>query len=72
MNETELTRALSVGEAVSVGGLLLACAQLVVDIWRARQDRALLVLQPSEKSETGKLAQAATAGRGAGKTRRQG
>lgn len=55
----EATRAFGVGEAVAVGGFLLACAQLVVDIWRARQDRALLVLQLSEKNETGELAQVA-------------
>lgn len=55
----EATRAFGVTEAVAIGGFLLACARTVVDIWRARQDRALLVLQLSEKNETGELAQVA-------------
>lgn len=42
----EATRGLS--EAMLMGGFLLQCAQLAVQIWQARQDRALLVLALAE------------------------
>ncbi|MEQ8823212.1 MAG: DUF1353 domain-containing protein [Filomicrobium sp.] len=42
---------LGVGEAAAIGAFLTGCADLVVRIWRARQDRALLILQLAEADE---------------------
>jgi hypothetical protein len=44
----EATRALGLTEAMAVGSFLASAAQLVVQIWQARQDRALLVLALAE------------------------
>ncbi|MEH2626091.1 hypothetical protein V1292_004146 [Bradyrhizobium sp. AZCC 1719] len=44
-------RALNVTEAMAIGGFLVQCAQVIIEIWSARQDRLLLVqaLVNSEK-----------------------
>ena len=42
------TRALCLSEAMATAGFLTSCAQLAVQIWQARQDRALLVLALAE------------------------
>ena len=36
------TRAFSTTEATAIAGFLLQCAQVILEIWRARQDRLLL------------------------------
>ena len=43
------TRAWS--EAMAVAGFLIACAKLAVDIWQARQDRAILVQELAEHKD---------------------
>jgi hypothetical protein len=45
------TRAFSTTEATAIAGFLLQCAQVILEIWRARKDRLLLVeaLANSEK-----------------------
>ena len=42
--ERDATRAFGLGETMAVGSFILSGAQLAVQIWQARQDRALLVL----------------------------
>lgn len=44
----EATRAFGLSEAMLVGSFLAACAQVAVQIWQARQDRALLTLALAE------------------------
>jgi Protein of unknown function (DUF1353) len=44
----DATRAFGLSEAMMVGSFLASCAQLAVQIWQARQDRALLVLALAE------------------------
>ena len=44
----EATRTLGLSDAMLVGSFLAACLQLAVQIWQARQDRALLVLALAE------------------------
>src|SRR5262245_14319895 len=37
------TRAFGITEAMAVGGFLAQCAHIAIQVWQARQDRALLV-----------------------------
>jgi hypothetical protein len=46
--ERDATRAFGLGETMAVGSFVASCAQLAVQIWQARQDRALLVLALAE------------------------
>jgi hypothetical protein len=39
----ERTRAIGVTEAIAIGGFLVQCAQVALEVWHARQDRVLLV-----------------------------
>ena len=39
----EATRMLGVPEAAAAAGLIVQCIQLTIQLWQARQDRALLV-----------------------------
>ena len=40
---TDATRAFDLGETMALGSFLASCAQLAVQVYHARQDRALLV-----------------------------
>jgi hypothetical protein len=48
---SDQVRALGLTEAMAVASFLTSCARLAVEIWRARQDRALLLLALVETTE---------------------
>src|SRR5262249_13909091 len=47
----EATRAFGLPETIVIGSFLASCAQVAIQIWHARQDRALLVLALAEGLE---------------------
>lgn len=47
---TDKTRTFGIAEGLVLGGFIASCAQVEVQIWQARQDRALLLLSLLEKA----------------------
>lgn len=45
------TRSLGIPEAMAIGGFLVQCAQAVIQIWNARQERTLLVAALADNHE---------------------
>src|SRR5262245_19487861 len=48
---TDQTRSLTIVEVATLGSFLASCAKVAIEVWRARQDRALLLLALAEAAE---------------------